>query len=147
MSASEVCIAALWLVPLINCDPLRDPHDGDDYIGMGDGGGGVPRKASALHAVVGSDEAAREASPSRPRPRATVDDSDGEGGKWGVQRRSAGAFRLPNLSVCILSATIGKISLASRTFLGSRLIWRPGSFTMFMDKWTIRAGCLRLLSF
>ena len=50
----------------------------------------MPRKASALHALADPGEAAREASPGRPRPRATVDDSDGEVGKWGVQRRGAG---------------------------------------------------------
>ena len=56
----------------------------------------MPRKPSTLHALADPDEAAREASPGRPRPRAMADDSDGEVGKWGVQRRSAGAV----LSVC-----------------------------------------------
>jgi len=71
----------------------RDLHDGDDYIASADGGGGMPRKASALHALaMEPDQAAREASLGRPRPRATVDDSDGDVGKWGVQRRGAGSF-------------------------------------------------------
>ena len=62
----------------------------------------MPRKASVLHGLAGPDIEAREASPSRPRPRATVDDSDGEGGKWGVQRRGAGND-LPNVSCRLLT--------------------------------------------
>ena len=65
----------------------------------------MSRRASALHALAGPDDdfEAREASPSRPRPRATVDDSDGEGGKWGVQRRSAGELNAPLLSSAMTS--------------------------------------------
>ncbi len=87
-------LVAQWDV----CHLRRDLHDGDDYIASVEGGGSVPRKASTLHAPAEPDGAAREASPSRPRPRATVDDSDGEVGKWGVQRRGAGAVLAVSLS-------------------------------------------------
>lgn len=66
----------------------------------------MSRKPSVPQALAGPhDEEYREASPARPRPRATIDDSDGEGGKWGVQRRSAGDLWLPKLKRnCVMLA-------------------------------------------
>ena len=58
--------------------------------------GGVPRKASVLHALAGDE--GRETPPPQPRPRVHADDSDGEGGRWGVQRRPIGVSLLSTIT-------------------------------------------------
>ena len=50
----------------------------------------MSRKASVLEAL-GCDEG-RETPPRQPRPRVSMEDSDGDGGRWGVQRRPTGGL-------------------------------------------------------